>query len=155
MIPVMDVGDRLRTEGYRLTPQRRMVWEVLRRSDHHLTAEEIHAEVVRTAPDFNLASVYRTLTLLAELDMAKEVQLGGGKGHWEINHPDDDFHLVCRGCGTVQHHPGDLVEQVRRHLAGQHGFSAENIDLVVHGICADCKRRGPGAVEPAATVDAG
>lgn len=135
----MDVAHRLRGEGYRMTPQRQLVWEVLREAEHHLTAEEIHAQVSRTVPDFNVASVYRTLTLLAELGLAHEVQLGDGRGHWEIAHPDDEFHLVCRSCGTVTHHPGDLVEQVRQHLSGEHGFKPEDVDLVVHGVCASCQ----------------
>lgn len=139
----MDVADRIRSSGHRLTPQRQLVWDVLRRSDHHLTADQIHAEVCRVVPDFNLASVYRTLTLLAELGVVKEVQLGDGPGHWEVEHPDDEFHLVCRSCGRVQHHPGDLVEQVRAHLRGEHGFEPESVDLVVHGLCADCAASGP------------
>ena len=134
----MDVGHRLRGEGYRLTPQRQLVWEALRNAEHHLTAEDIHAEVSRTVPEFNVASVYRTLTLLAELGLAKEVRLGESRGHWEVAHPDDEFHLVCRSCGKVTHHKGDLVEQVRLHLSDGHGFTAEDVDLVVHGICADC-----------------
>jgi Fur family ferric uptake transcriptional regulator len=135
----MDVAHRLRDEGYRLTPQRRLVWEVLRSAEHHLTAEQIHDEILRTVPDFNVASVYRTLTLLAELDLAKEVQLGDGKGHWEVAHPDDEFHLVCRGCGAVTHHTGTVVEEVRAHLASEHGFVPEDVELVVHGVCAACR----------------
>jgi len=135
----MDVAERLRDEGYRMTPQRQLVWEALREAEHHLTAEEIHERVSRTVPDFNVASVYRTLTLLAELGLAREVQLGDGRGHWEVAHPDDEFHLVCRSCRRVTHHPGDLVEQVRQHLSGEHGFKPEAVDLVVHGVCADCQ----------------
>ena len=134
----MDVGHKLRGEGYRLTPQRQLVWEVLRTAEHHLTAEDIHAEVSKAVPEFNVASVYRTLTLLAELGLAKEVRLGESRGHWEVAHPDDEFHLVCRVCRKVTHHQGDLVEQVRLHLSGGHGFTAEDVDLVVHGVCADC-----------------
>lgn len=134
----MDVAHRLRGEGYRLTPQRQLVWDVLRHAERHLTAEEIHDRVTQTVPDFNVASVYRTLTLLAELDMVSEVRLGDGKGHWEIAHPDEDFHLVCRSCGDVSHHTGTLVTQVRDHLAEDHGFQADDVDLLVHGICARC-----------------
>lgn len=134
----MDVGHLLRDEGYRLTPQRQLVWAVLRNARHHLTAEQIHERVSETVPDFNVASVYRTLTLLAELGLAKEVRLGEARGHWEVAHPDDEFHLVCRLCGSVDHHRGDLVEQVREHLSGGHGFVAEDVDLVVHGVCGDC-----------------
>lgn len=135
----MDVAERLRSEGYRLTPQRRLVWEVLRRADEHLTAEEIHSHVVKTVPDFNVASVYRTLSLLSDLGMVKEVHLGEDRGHWEVAHPDDEFHLVCRTCGTVTHHESNMVEQLRVHLDEGHGFAADGVDLVVHGECADCR----------------
>jgi Fur family ferric uptake transcriptional regulator len=137
----MDVGPLLRTEGYRLTPQRRLVWDALRRAEGHLTAEELHGEVTRAAPDLNLASVYRTLRVLADLDLVREVHLGDGRGHWEVAHPDDAFHLVCRSCGGVEHHEGDLVENIRRHLAGGHGFTTERVELVVHGVCANCTGR--------------
>lgn len=133
----MDVGQRLRDSGYRVTPQRRLVWDALRHAERHLTAEEVHTVVASTAPDINLASVYRTLALLAELGLAHEVQLGEGPAHWELAHTDDEFHLVCRRCGEVSHHLGDLVERVRDHIAG-HGFDVESVDLVVHGVCADC-----------------
>ncbi|MGH3665703.1 MAG: Fur family transcriptional regulator [Egibacteraceae bacterium] len=140
-VPQADVGHRLRDEGYRLTPQRQLVWEVLRGAEHHLTAEQIHEEVSRKVPDFNVASVYRTLTLLAQLGLAKEVRLGDGRGHWEVAHPDDEFHLVCRVCGSVTHHHSEMVGQARVHLADEHGFTAEEIDLVVHGVCASCGAR--------------
>lgn len=134
----MDVGELLRTEGYRLTPQRQLVWDALRAADGHLTAEQIHDEVTRVSPAVNLASVYRSLSLLAQLGLVKEVQLGETMGRWEVNHPDDKFHLVCRVCGRVDHHPGDLVERVRAHLSTEHDFAPEGIDLVVHGVCARC-----------------
>lgn len=136
----MDVADRLRDEGYRLTPQRRVVWEALRAAERHLTAEELHERAARSAPELNLASVYRTLALLDELGLARQVQIGDGRGHWEVAHADDAFHLVCRRCRRVTHHAGRLVEQVRSHLLDDHGFASEDVDLVVHGLCADCRR---------------
>lgn len=147
----MDVGPLLRTEGYRLTPQRQLVWDALRRAHGHLTAEELHDDVTRTAPDLNLASVYRTLRVLADLDLVREVQLGDGRGHWEVAHPDDAFHLVCRTCGSVEHHEGDLVQNIRHHLAAGHGFTTERVDLVVHGVCADCAGRLDSAPREAAS----
>jgi Fur family ferric uptake transcriptional regulator len=134
----MDVGQKLRGQGYRVTPQRRLVWDVLRQAEHHLTADEIHARVSATVPEFNVASVYRTLALLAELGVAKEVRLGDGAASWELAHPDDEFHLVCRRCGRVTHHHGTLVEDVRVHLADGHGFVTDSVELVVHGVCSDC-----------------
>lgn len=142
MMGSMDVAHRLRAEGYRMTPQRQLVWDALRRADGHLSAEEIHGRVIEVVPDFNLASVYRTLTLLAELGLANEVQLGDGKGYWEIAHDDDVVHLHCRLCRVVDHHQGELVAEIREHLATNHGFTPEDVDLVVHGVCARCAGGG-------------
>ena len=123
-----------------MTPQRQLVWDALRRAERHLSAEEIHEQVVDIVPDFNLASVYRTLTLLGELGLANEVQVGDGRGYWEIAHDDDVVHLHCRVCRRVDHHQGELVAEIRNHLAGHHGFVSEDVDLVVHGVCAACDR---------------
>jgi Fur family transcriptional regulator, ferric uptake regulator len=135
----MDVAARLRTEGYRMTPQRQLVWDVLRRSGKHLSAEEIHEQVGEVVPGFNLASVYRTLTLLAELGLANEVQLGDGRGYWEVAHADDVVHLHCRVCRRVDHHGGEVVAEIRAHLQAQHRFDSEEVDLVVHGVCPTCQ----------------
>ncbi|CAN5874294.1 Fur family transcriptional regulator [soil metagenome] len=138
---MIDVAHRLRSQGYRLTPQRQLVWEVLRAAHaegDHLSAEEIHERVSATVADFNVASVYRTLTLLTELGLATEVQLGDGRGYWELAHADDAIHLHCRRCRRVDHHQGELVSQIRSHLHGGHGFVVEDVDVVVHGLCEAC-----------------
>jgi Fur family ferric uptake transcriptional regulator len=135
---VIDVAQRLRTLGYRMTPQRQLVWDALRRAEHHLTAEEIHDLVARIVPDFNLASVYRTLRLLADLGLANEVRIGDGRGYWELAHGADVVHLHCRVCGRVDHHEGDEVTHLRDHLSLHHRFSPEDADLVIHGVCSAC-----------------
>lgn len=136
-----DLGLVLRDSGNRLTEPRLRVWEVLNRSDSHLTVEEIVAEVHRADPTINTSSVYRTLALFADLDLVRESQLGSDEGaRWELAHPDDHFHLVCRSCGEVDHHEGDLVDQIRDHLRTGHGFAAEAVDLVVTGVCPACSK---------------
>ena len=134
-----DLGVVLRDHGYRLTSPRWLVWSVLRSAEGHLTAEEIAGRVNAADPTVNISSVYRSLTLFEELDLVRESHLGiDGSARWEIAHPDDHFHLVCRKCGSVDHHVGELVDQIRSHLGRHHGFSTENIDLVVTGVCPAC-----------------
>lgn len=136
---VGDVGPVLRSRGYRLTSPRWLVWAVLRAAEGHLTAEEIASRVNEADPTVNRSSVYRTLGLFEELDLVRGSRLGiDDAARWEIAHPDDQFHLVCRQCGAVDHHVGELVEQIRSHLEAHHGFLAENVDLVVTGLCPDC-----------------
>lgn len=137
------LADVLRGHGYRVTHPRQAVWEVLRAAEEHLTVEEIAHRVEGHSPGVHVTSVYRSLTLLAELGLVRESQFGAGGGRWEVVHPDEHFHMVCRGCGQVTHHVGDLVEQIRGHLATGHGFEAESVELVVSGRCAACAETRP------------
>jgi Fur family transcriptional regulator, ferric uptake regulator len=122
-----------------MTRPREAVWEVLRHADEHLTAEQIAERAERLSPGVNLASVYRALALLADLDLVRESQLRDGEGaRWEVAHPDEHFHLVCERCGEVTHHGGRLVDDIRRHLSTSHGFRAAAVELVVTGRCSDC-----------------
>lgn len=139
---VTELGGLLRDRGYRLTSPRWLVWSALRSAGGHLTAEEIASRVYQTDPTVNISSIYRALTLFGDLDLVRESHLGiDGSARWEVAHPDDHFHMVCRMCGAVDHHVGEIVDQVRSHLAGHHGFTADNVDLVVTGVCEGCAAR--------------
>lgn len=142
MAAVQDVGSILRDRGYRLTTPRWLVWSVLRAADNHLTAEEVASRVNDADPTVNRSSVYRALTLFEELDVVRRSNLGiDESARWEIAHPDEHFHLVCRSCGSVDHHVGELVDEIRSHLGDHHAFAAESVDLVVTGLCPACGAR--------------
>lgn len=136
MNETIDLGTRLRDHGHKLTNQRAEVWDVLQRAPGHLTAEEVAGN---TASRVNLASVYRALALFSDIGIARESKLGNeDAARWEVAHPDDEFHIVCSNCGRVEHHGGDLVEQIRGHLDASHGFVAGAIELSVNGRCSRC-----------------
>lgn len=130
----------LRDAGHRVTGPRRVVWNVLATSRRHLTAEEIAERARASDPAINRSSVYRSLGLFSELGIARESNLGQGTAsHWEVAHPDEQFHLRCVVCGAVEHHTGDLVAQISTHLADHHDFEAQHVELVVSGRCSNCR----------------
>jgi Fur family ferric uptake transcriptional regulator len=135
--------DRLRIalshDGHRVTGPRQMVWDVITSTGSHLTVDEIARAVREADPTVNLSSVYRSLALFADLGLVRESRLGAAEGaHWELAHPDEQFHLKCTSCGRVEHHGGDLVARVESHLAESHGFVASGVELVVTGTCRSC-----------------
>jgi Fe2+ or Zn2+ uptake regulation protein len=138
---VAELDRTLREQGHRSTRPRRAVWRVLAAADEHLTVEQIAAELQARGDDVDLASVYRALALFAELGLARETRLGGEEAaRWERAHPDEHFHLVCAVCGGVDHHVGSLVAQIHDHLDDGHGFEVHEVELVVTGRCAACRR---------------
>lgn len=133
-----DVTEVLKAGGHRVTGPRTAVWHALTRSEGHLTAEELAERVASIDPTVNLASVYRSLALFEELDLVRQSNLGDAASRWELAHPDEHFHLVCRRCGRVDHHQGTQVQSVKEHLQTGHDFVVEDIELIVSGVCAHC-----------------
>jgi Fur family ferric uptake transcriptional regulator len=128
----------LREHGYRLTPQRTLIWEVLRDAGRHLTAEEIAAEVQRTLPDVNLSTVYRTLELLVSLDLVVETRLEGVASYYEVSPEPTHHHFVCTRCGAVGHFGDALLAPVHDEL-GRQDFTVGHIQVTAFGLCRDCQ----------------
>lgn len=143
----MDLESVLRVHNLRVTTPRRLVWHVLADNADHLTAQSIFESVHAIDPSVNRSSVYRTLSLFADIGVARESKLGDDEAsRWEPAHDDDDIHLVCDGCDVVQHHSGDVVRKLTAHLGDHHGFTARAVEIVVRGRCAHC---GPGTTASA------
>ncbi|MBM6836841.1 transcriptional repressor, partial [Clostridium saudiense] len=69
-ININELKENLKEKGYKLTPQRRAILDIIiDKEGQHLTAEEIYDEVKKICPDIGLATVYRTVLLLEEVNV--------------------------------------------------------------------------------------
>ena len=129
----------LREQGYRLTPQRNLIWEVLRDAGRHMTAEEITTAVNKHLPDVNVSTVYRTLALLVSLELVVETRLESNTCYYEVSAEPTHHHFVCSRCGAVGHFHDDLLAPVHRELTEQHGFTVSLVQVTAIGLCRDCQ----------------
>ena len=110
-------------------------------ADHH-SLEEIYSEVHKKYPSIGQTTVYRTIKLLCEVELARELHVGEGFARYEVNtakqHHD---HLVCKECGKTVEFPMPEVEQIQRDIAKQHGFELFDHQHILLGICADCLQK--------------
>lgn len=131
----------LRERGQRLTPQRELVLAAVETLGHG-TPEEIHAEICRHAPAVNISTVYRNLTLLADLGVIRIVRLGDRVPTYHSISLPPHVHLTCSSCDRVlDADPGEfdaLAAQIRR----THRFEVDLDRLVLVGRCADCGALG-------------
>jgi len=132
--------ESLRARGFRFTPQREMILEVLHHIPGHSSAEEIYTRVRALSSRVDITTVYRTLELLREMEFVNLIDVGNRGYRYELvgtNPPHP--HLVCRSCGDV----ADLLPQELSPLAEcldrDHGFEAEIQGLTVRGYCAACR----------------
>ncbi len=123
--------------GYRLTPQRTLVWDVLRSQDRHMSAEEVCGLVQEQFPHVNISTIYRTLELLVELRLLRETHLGPARRFFEVEEEVPHHHLVCETCGGVAHVHDDDLGDLHEALAAGQGFAAKQ--LTIFGLCANCR----------------
>ena len=129
----------LRQRGFRITPQREMIVEIIAHSDTHLTAEQIYAQVSQRTRTVNLATVYRTLELLVETGAVSRADLGGGQVSYATRRHGPHIHLMCRCCGAVIDASQDLLETLHAQLQAHYCFAADLQHISIPGVCAACQ----------------
>ena len=135
-----DLISQLSEQGYRLTPQRMLVLSAIANSDHHISAEEIYAQVVAKYPYVNISTVYRTLDLLKRLDLVTETDLGGGRVRYHPVDKGHHHHLVCQECGAIIDLDESVLSSLQSHLLREYKFSADLRHLAIFGRCANCNQ---------------
>ena len=131
--------DALRASGRRLTPQRRLILQVLAESMGHLDADALYERVKARDPDVSLATVYRTLAVLQEVGLVQEYRLGQDHGHYETVRDEPHYHFACLRCGKVIEFDTPLVAQVEQELCEREGVRITSTQLHISGHCAECR----------------
>ena len=129
---------RLNTSGFRFTPQRQHVYDVVMQKRDHPTAEEIFIRTKRTMPEISHATVYNCLDALVKCGLVRQVQLERGATRFCPN-MHEHCHFYCDGCDMV--FDVDLPAKAHTAVALPRGFRAEHFDIAIHGLCADCAKK--------------
>jgi len=129
----------LRNLGYRITPQREMIIEALAHSPHHVTAEEIYAQVHERARAVNIATIYRTLDLLVEQGIASRAGLIDGRVVYAASNHGPHLHLVCRACGGAIDASQEMLASLEGQIRQHYGFAADLQHLTIAGLCSSCQ----------------
>lgn len=121
----------------RQTRQRRVVYESVKRSKSHPTADMIFDRVRRALPNISLGTVYRNLSVLKEQGLLNELHGTDRKTHYDANlHPH--AHFTCLKCGAIT----DIMEcpEVNWHsLEELAGCSVNDQRIEFNGICRSCR----------------
>lgn len=121
-----------------MTPQRRVVAEVLSGEHVHLTAEAVHAAAQGRLPEISLATVYNTLNELVAMGEVTEVATGSGPKRYDPNVTIAHHHLVCTSCGTLRDVLLDATSLQSLHADELHGFLLTGVEIVFQGRCPAC-----------------
>jgi Fe2+ or Zn2+ uptake regulation protein len=131
-------------ESYILTPQRRIILEVIRKSCGHLDAKELYRLVSKRDPTISLATVYRSLSLFKQLGTIDEHRLGKTRCCYEIKQSMEHQHFMCRCCGKVVEFESPLISIMIEKLQDEKDFVIEKVELCIQGTCFECRQKNAG-----------
>ena len=138
MKSVDELIELFRGKGFRITPQRRVIFEFLAESDSHPTADEIYQHVLSVMPDVSRATVYNTVYELVELGELTMVEDTGHVAARYDTNSSGHHHLFCIRCHTLIDLDLDFtcVELPPGHAAG---YQIVRHQVSFYGICPDCQ----------------
>jgi Fur family ferric uptake transcriptional regulator len=128
---------QLRDAGYKVTPPRLAVLQVVEQEGEHLNPSEILARARVIHPGVGRATVYRTLELLTQLNIIRPIYVGE-HGPTYIRAEGGHHHLVCSTCGKVVDFEQCVADQMVQELTERFGFQINSHLLEFYGLCASC-----------------
>jgi Fe2+ or Zn2+ uptake regulation protein len=145
--------NELRRAQVRLTPVREKVLRCLANRDIPAALSDLNADPA-LAGQFDEATVYRTLVLFVELEVARQIQPHGRAAHFLLNTPGECFSfLICRCCGTITRieHTPELHEMEHR-AAAAHGYAQVSHELELYGVCPRCQKHTETCCKPSKLI---
>ncbi|MDP4177516.1 MAG: Fur family transcriptional regulator [Bacillota bacterium] len=137
--------NNLKEKGYKLTPQRRAIVDIIIRNEgKHLTAEELYDLVKVDCPEIGLATVYRTVQMLEEIGIICRLELDDGCNRYELVHEEENHrhhHLICTECGKLIEVEDDLLDLLEHNIEEKYGFKVKNHSVKFYGICKECSQK--------------
>ena len=121
----------------RMTRQRKVIMEELRKVDTHPSADEVYEMVRKRLPRISLGTVYRNLEILSETGEIQKLELGCNLKRFD-GIARDHYHLRCLHCDRVSDAPAGFDLTVNRELKTANGFKILGHRLEFVGICPDC-----------------
>lgn len=132
---------KLRQRNFRITPQRIAVLKILAFSEEHPSVENIYEKVKEDFPTTSLATVYKTVTLLKELNEVLELGFPEGSNRYDGNKPYPHPHLICTNCKKIVDPDLASLKDMTQELVSDTGFQIINHRLDFFGICPDCQEK--------------
>ena len=131
----------IQKQGLKRTAQRDLILEVFLKTEDHVSGEDLYRLVREKDPTVGQTTVYRTLRLLTEAGLAREVRFGDGRAHYEHNYKHQHHdHMICSECGKIIEFYSPELEAIQDAMAARYKFQLTEHLLRMIGICADCRR---------------
>ena len=129
----------LREHHYRITPQRLAILKILAESKGHPNVEAIYAQVKPNFPTTSLATIYKNVAVLKQLNEVLELGFSDDSNRYDGNKPYDHPHVVCTVCKKIIDPDISALKDMTEELTRETGFTITRHRLDFFGICPECQ----------------
>jgi Fur family peroxide stress response transcriptional regulator len=131
---------KLREHDFRITPQRLAVLRILAASEGHPSVERVYETVRREFPTTSIATIYKTVHVLKQVNEVLELGFPDGSNRYDGNKPFPHPHVICVRCKKIIDPDLESLKDVTAELAAETGFDILTHRLDFFGICGECKK---------------
>ncbi len=133
-----------RDRGLKYTSERSDILRTAMKMEEHFEAEQLLLVMRQSSRRVGKATVYRTLKLLVECGVVREVHFSNKQVHYEHTYGQDPHdHMVCRRCGRIIEFSAADVTKLRTIVAASHRFHALSHRFQISGLCESCVKQCP------------
>ncbi|HBI02635.1 MAG TPA: transcriptional repressor [Paenibacillaceae bacterium] len=129
----------LKEEGYKYTGKREEIIRIFAVEKRYLSAREILQKMQKEYPALSFDTIYRNLTLFADLKILETTELGGERKYrFQCSkHGHHHHHLICLSCGKTRKVPTCPFEEVFNELPD---FTITGHKFEIYGYCKECNQ---------------
>lgn len=122
MSKALTILERCEAKGLRMTEQRRVIAQVLTRSEDHPDVEELHARASAIDEGISLATVYRTVKLFEETGILERHEFRDGRARYEDAEREHHDHLIDLDSGEIVEFVDKEIERLQSKIAERLGY---------------------------------
>lgn len=132
---------KLRQRDFRITPQRIAILKAFLQSHEHPSIEQVYKQVKTNFPTTSLATVYKTVNLLKEIDEILEISVAEGGNRYDGNRPEPHPHLICTRCKKITDPAVSLLDKMTAEVASTTGYRIDSHQVEFFGVCPSCQKK--------------
>jgi Fe2+ or Zn2+ uptake regulation protein len=121
----------------RLTKQRKVVLQVIRQAERHLTANEVYDKGKQLLPTISFATVYNSLKFLKDARYITEIAFAGSASRFDKRVERHD-HALCMKCGELIDIDLEIPQEIVQKAVALSNFKPGSIEITLRGLCPDC-----------------
>jgi Fur family ferric uptake transcriptional regulator len=138
MSSTKELSQLLRSRGFRMTPQRHVILNILKGADGYLSPVQVYEQAHQALPGISETTVYRTLEFLVKNEVVQPAMDENRHLVYEIaDHVH--HHLICSSCGAQVNIDPDTLQTALTSLEKQTGYRLNASHITLFGLCPICK----------------